>query len=679
MDNQAPANEARFNVVARLPDGRTAESVRPLALAVGISPERVDALVKALGSSRAVRVGASVSKERADKAKLDFTAAGLEVFVEPVLTLAPVETVVSDGRERCPACGDNVIPLAQRQCPSCGVYMDKVSAEAKLRRKILEQERARIAAQLSRDDKAQAERDQKAAEDALRMKIRAELEAEHGLQVKPSLFSGRTGAWRALGLLMLTGGAFGAGWGLKQLTQPQTEVAGPAPAAAGGISMQAVDRIMGSLAEQGGTLSTAGLGAGAGGARPEAEEAAASGVGGTGNAAGLVPGALSGDESLTRIAEERRRRAEGGDVESSAHQDLAKSGSPAAQAADGAASSAQGLLSPLVKTGLVADFAVRLAELGQVPRAREALERLKATPGVKQDPAQAATARLAEFQVQAWAVRVANRPVDAAETLRSDLQRLPDAAQRAVALGRVGAILAGQQGLPEGMPLSFLLKGGEALRAVAPGGVRNAAAGDWLLSMGQALTEDIREHARVGRWNKVQGLAEQLDALAAQTQGSTPLAGLRGLQAQVRRLLGQAEAEEKLVAEATREIAELATPLARAEALRSFGVHSGEPAQARVQAAVRGQVASLEGQKGPEAAYSLARLALLQADAGLFDAYAALKAKALVVPGPNRRESVTLNAELMVGSELAQVRQLHRAGQFGAAEQHLRQLAYELL
>jgi hypothetical protein len=227
--------------------------------------------------------------------------------------------------------------------------------------------------------------------------------------------------------------------------------------------------------------------------------------------------------------------------------------------------------------------------------------------------------------------------------------------------------------------LSFVLRGGEALKSITDPARRNTAGSDWLLSMGRILTADIQEHARTGRWTQVAGVAEQMQVLVDQTKPGLTQAGLRGMQVKVRNLLGEAEVGAQLLDQGLAEVAGLGTRLDRAEALRSLAHESGDPGSPRVAAAVSVQVQALDGQKGLDVALALGKLALLHADAGRFDAHAALKARALLVPGLSARDTRILETELNTGAGLAKAEQLHRAGKFGEAEKAVRQLAYQLL
>ena len=207
-DDAAP----RFDVRARLTGRVPAEVVlKSLVTQVRMPADKAEALVQALRASPSATIGRGVSRERADKARA-LAVDGLEIDVSPVLSLAPKSAVVADEQVECPACGHRGVLSPERQCTACGVYVDKVSPEAAMRRRLLEQERAKLAWQEAHQAQ-QAEHESLAAMEArLREEIRAELERRHGRRRGP--------IWRELWRLpQFIGGfsatvlaAFTAGW-----------------------------------------------------------------------------------------------------------------------------------------------------------------------------------------------------------------------------------------------------------------------------------------------------------------------------------------------------------------------------------------------------------------------------------------------------------------------------------
>ena len=130
-----------FDVVISMPPGAKLETIQRLAeTEAGLPPDRVERLIKVLRSTPNAKVGAAVTLERAEEEKARFTKAGLLVEVTPLLTVQTVSVGSFDGLESCPACGKRSVMPKNRQCPSCGVYIDKLTDEYLLRKKVMQQE-----------------------------------------------------------------------------------------------------------------------------------------------------------------------------------------------------------------------------------------------------------------------------------------------------------------------------------------------------------------------------------------------------------------------------------------------------------------------------------------------------------------------------------------------------------
>ncbi|RZJ23793.1 MAG: hypothetical protein EOO54_10515, partial [Haliea sp.] len=173
-----------------MPPGARLDEIERLARDVaGISPERVERLVQVLRSSPQAKIGSGVTREKADLAKEQFTQAGLLVTVTPLLTIQAAVAGSYDGTFVCPACQKRVVLPDNRQCPACGIFVDKVTDEFLLRRKLLEQERGKIEYAQAKSAKESDKRVREVLEASVRAKVRAELEKEYGIRKgKPGLF-----------------------------------------------------------------------------------------------------------------------------------------------------------------------------------------------------------------------------------------------------------------------------------------------------------------------------------------------------------------------------------------------------------------------------------------------------------------------------------------------------------
>ena len=134
-----------FDVMVSMPSGARLEDIERKARGpAGIRADRVDSLVKMLRNIPQAKIGAGVTRERADKAKEQFAMTGLIVTITPVLAVTGMTTGSFDGMEVCPSCNKRVKLPVNRQCPECSVFVDKVTGEALLKRRIMEQERGKM-------------------------------------------------------------------------------------------------------------------------------------------------------------------------------------------------------------------------------------------------------------------------------------------------------------------------------------------------------------------------------------------------------------------------------------------------------------------------------------------------------------------------------------------------------
>lgn len=652
-------DEPRFDVTVRVPANLRMEELQRRALEdARMAPEKVALLMQKLAHVPYAKVGSAVNKERAERARRDLAATGLEVEITPVLALAPVVEGRPAVAYSCPACGNAVTLTADRQCPSCGVYVDKVSKEEILRRRLLAEEQKRVET-LTTQDASQREKERLAKlEEEMRRRIRAELEQKYGLKTKENFVTGRGGAWRMLGVLALTAMAFAGGFGVNQLIHPQAEPEAKPKSAAGMMSMAQVDQMIGSLGDRmaklgGGEVVTTSLGLDTMGQGPDA---------------------------LVSLAQSERAQGQMplGGAMFKAMQQADPSIRPTAPAstADGKTpSEAEELLSPRDRVLLTGRLALTLAEMGQGGRAHEVVRLLKSESVALTDPAVQAEIRLAEAQVRAWTVVDGTQ----AEALRNELMAIADPGERAVALGRAGAILATHRRLPAELNLAYLIRGGEALKAIPIAALRQQAADDWLVSMGQMLQADLRALARSGQWQKAQALLPQLDAVAVQASPGVARAELMGLQFLARHAMGQVDVAEAALDGALAQLTQQTALTPRAEGLRRLIQRTGVHEHPKLRNAARQLASAVEPLRGAEKAEPLAKLALIEADAGRSSEFDALSTRAEITPGLTPRHASTLYAELLVGSELALARSHHRSGAYGASEASLRKLAAYLL
>ena len=185
LSNAAPAAPC-YDIFVRKSLWADERRIREKALLDQLIPaDKLDKLLTALRQSPRIKVGSAVEREKAYKSKQGFEAAGLEVDLVPVLSLQEKVDPTVDPREECPACGEKVLLTPERQCPACTVFVDKVTDEQRLRRKIMNQERDRVRQLKAREAENSEKRQREKFEAELRKKIREEIE-EGVRSLKPS-------------------------------------------------------------------------------------------------------------------------------------------------------------------------------------------------------------------------------------------------------------------------------------------------------------------------------------------------------------------------------------------------------------------------------------------------------------------------------------------------------------
>jgi hypothetical protein len=713
----APAPEADaqlFDVMVSVPSGARLEDIERLARGpAGIRSDRVDSLIKMLRNIPQAKIGAGVTRDRADKAKEQFAMTGLIVTVTPVLAVTSMTAGSFDGMSVCPSCNKRVMLPANRQCPECGVFVDKVTEEALLKRRIMEQERGKIDFASAREKQELDKKTRETLEASMRAKIRAELEAKYGLNEKGGMFRGTAGLLRAgalVGVLALAfaggKGTSGAGWlptqwmGGSGSTKPAT----PAD----------VDKMLDSV----GPKDAAGAGA--------AAAAGAGAPGGAASNAGLDE--IESDDAIMQAAHGKKFGGKGLTIEQAvaASQALAKSvgnttaeramadnystgagaGAPSAGsgagagaaaaagagaaasvaagagAAPGAAASAQpAAVSSQLKLLLSFDFARQLAEMGQLPRARDMIKVLKASPKVAADPVLASAARVTEMEIKAWSMAgLRDAPLRAAaDALMADAIRLPDAIERSQALSRVAVILSRHAQLPPEAARAFLTQAADAVKAVTDPATRTAAVSEWAVALGESLAAEVTARARTGQWGKAQAAAAQVEGLVRQAPEAASQLRLNALDFQVKQQLGQPAKAAASLQAALAQVDKIADLTQRAAALRAVARLAGGGAEEQMRPLLTALETQALQKGGVDRARALTQLSLLNTEAGLRAKAADLGQKARGSTGLSAEDSVTVSTDLLVRGDLATAKLLHGLGLYAESESVLRELAGYLL
>lgn len=661
--DQHRGNEATgpfYDVYVRIPSGAHLDVIKARALQdARIPADKVEKLIRALASTPRIKIGAEVGRGKADKARQDFTRAGLEVDLVPVLSLEGMQK--AEEQYTCPACGKKVQLTADRQCPSCGVYVDKLSEDYLLRKRIQEQERSRLAFQQAKDIQDGEKREREARETALRKQIREELEREYGLDAKPGVLGRYTGLAKFAGVLVLLGASFGAGQWRAGLSLSSGE--GPAGASRA-ESAQDVDQMIDKLGAPSGAAPNPSELEGASPA-PEDSLMAAAGQGRAGGKTLTVEQAVAAAQTLARSVGNRTGQGGGaggqggpekGDKETSA-------------------------LPTPHRLALGVEFARALAEMGQLPRAREVVKSLRAAPGLAVDADAAALVTQVDFEVRAWGVAGApeGRRRQLVDALRTDASGLPDAALRTRVLARTGAILAQSPGLPPEAAMAFLTLARSTIAQVTDPAQRSRVSGEFLVALSRTLLADSEAKASTGAWARVRALSVDIAALVAQAPDSETAVRLLALDLRGKALAGMGAEALPRLAMALNLVEKEQAVAARAGLLRLLATAPDTFRNAQFQAAIDRLATMAESKLGPAKAQALTTVALLHADVGAQDRFVAYRQRAQETQGLTGPESAMVNADLIVSGEIATARQLHGARAYAEAEALIRKVAGYLL
>ncbi|MBA3592890.1 MAG: hypothetical protein H0W47_03715 [Polaromonas sp.] len=694
-----------FDVMINVPPGARLAEIERLARDVaGIAPDRIERLMQVLQGSPQAKIGSGVTREKADLAKQQFTKAGLLVTVTPLLTIQTALAGSYDGTFACPACNTRVVLPENRQCPACGIFVDKVTDEFLLRRKLLEQERGKIEFAQAKSAKESDKRARELMEASVRAKVREELEKEYGIKrEKPGLFPGSARLFKAVGLLGLVALAFMGGRGFSTEGLPfigtSAKAKDGAPAA---MTAQSLDK-----ATQGGEAA-GGAGGGAGAdatatanatGDPDVDDPMMQAIGGkrvgakgltleqavaAANVLGKSVGnttaerALAGGATGGKAAGAPGGGAGGMDskIDSAAGASGTATQGSAAGPTGGASTDATPTVSKQTKLVLTAEFARTLAELGQSARARGVLKAAMASVDPVAEPAAAAALRSAETRSMAWAIqrREAGAPGKAVEDLKTKILAVADPAERTQLLGQTAVILSRGGQLPPEVPRAFLSLAAESLKSVTGVGQPNAVLGDLAVSMAEVFSNETAARARAGMWSKAQASAAQIEDLIK--QAADPWAQLRlyAVDHQVQLQLGQADKALQRLDAALTQAGKNGNLAERATWLRSIAQLGDAAAQEQMDAMTTSLQSQLESKSGLEKAQALTQLALLYANGGLPARAERYRKMAQATSGLSPAESTAIATDLIVRSDLAMARVLQGLGRYAEAESLLQRV-----
>lgn len=678
-----------FDVIISMPPGAKLETIQKLAeTEAGLPPDRVERLIKVLRSTPNAKVGAAVSMERAEEERARFTKAGLLVEVTPLLTVQTLVAGSYDGLEGCPACGKRAVMPKNRQCPSCGVFIDKLTDEYLLKKKIMQQELGAIEFQKSQSAKNSSKDILASTEAAIRAQVREELEKKYGIS-KAGFFKGKGPILAAslvavaLGLLYagekgVTVGGMSLPWGKKEApagmssTSLQQASAGASAAGSTGVTAGAA----------GATSAVAGSAAADPTGDPDIDDPLIQAAGGKKiGAKGLtIEEALAASKTLAKSAGNTtaERALAGGPGGAAASAGAVNTGG--AVVASGAGSASAGATEAIPKQTkqlLTAEFSSLLAELGQVARSREVLKALAGSINPATDAPAASALQAAQLKLLAWsALRMDGGQVrQVAEDLKVKTQAIANPQERTLLQGQVAVILSRNTLLPPDVPRLFLSLAAESLKAVG-GAQSSAALGDLAVSMAEVFLHETTARARAGGWGKARASAAQVEDLLKQAPDAWAQSRLYAVDYQAKLQTGQTDKASKSLESALGLAGKTSNLQERAVWLRSIAQLSSDAStHEQFEAMANALQAQLNAKTGMEKARGLTELTLLYTAAGLPGKASQLRSLALATGGLSSADSVTINTDLLVRSDLATAKMLHGLGRYAEAEAVLQRVS----
>lgn len=724
-----------FDVVINVPPGASLEEIEHLARDVaGIAADKVDRLIQVLRSSPQAKIGAGVTREKADVAREQFSKAGLLVTITPLLTIQTATAGSYDGSYSCPACQKRVVLPENRQCPACGIFVDKVTEEFLLRRKMMEQERGKIEYQQAKSAKESDKRSREMMEAALRAKVREEVEKEYGIKGKKGL----SGMVKAVGVLALLVVAFVGGKGLSPDGLPWGKSANKDNGQAKVMSADSLEKTAQATGADADSATGASAGAAGGTGDPDLDDPLLQAAAGkqTGGKQLTLEQALAASKTLAKsVGNTTADRAMaggpvGGKAGSAASQaandaidnaidnpagsvDVAgrstagatasggqtgagntassgisfsgggsASGSAGNTAAAGAGAGASSVAVPKqTKQVLTAEFAKVLAEIGQSSRAREVLKAALATSNAASEPEGSAALRNSDIKARAWAIQ--RREIGPArvvsDELKAKIMALDNAAERAQLLGSVAAILSQGGQIAPAIPRDFLSLAADTLKSVTGPGQPNAALGDLAVSMAEVFANEASARIKAGMWSKAQASAAQIDGLIKQAPDAWSQLRLYAIDHQIKQQMGQSDKARQSLDAALAEVGKNANLLQRATWLRSVAQLSDNAADEQLQALATSLQAQLEPQSGADKARALTQLALLYAAGGLPSKADQSRRMAQSTSALSPADSTSINTDLLVRSDLAMAKVLQGLGRYAEAESLLQRVGGYLL
>lgn len=613
-NEQQDESEFTFDVVISIPEWVEKSVVEQRARqSLGAPPEVLNNIMQSLATHRVVKVKNDVPREKADKTARRFESVGFRAEVTHSLKLKKLSQTVSDGKVICPACDNKVKPSAETQCPSCGVYIKNLTPEFLERKRIMKKELERAEYELRDKRRMEDEARRVEFEKKVRAEVRAELERKYKGQKQGLLAKFPP----VVTLVLVLSALVVAFVGGRFLYQTQDKHA-PVVAASASDKEDDIEKVIKQTNQLQADMSKL--------------------------SAPANPDALDAKPLIDP-------------KDSLAVASTPATGSP---------------LSEDSKREVANQLILVLAEIGQIERARDMLEKAVASRRTGADLALSSQLRVVQLQVEAWALVYgrADKPQEQIDALTKMVADLPDAGERTIAAASIGAILLRRADLlPQAADGLFALAD-ESYKAQK---VRDPRIGhDLLVARGRGLLNSAQTRIERGLRQQAVNLTGQLDTMTRiAPESSAPV--LLGFNQQVSQMMGNTSGARASLENALNRLAKLPLPQ-QAVALRSLAEGDGVYQDNTLQNTLSALSATAEKRGGAEYAQVLFEVGLMHAKNGNEVALRLVQQK-LQDAIKSTPELAVYDEKLRGMAEVALAWKARKAGNPAAVEQHLRQAA----
>lgn len=477
--------EYTFDVNISLPEWADRGIIQKRAQeGLGLPEEKIEQMMKTLASHRVLKVKTNVTRTEADSVALLFEEVGFRADISHSLTLKKMTAAESDGKQECPACESRIVPLADTQCPHCGVYIKKLTPEFLAKKRLMKAERERLAAMNELEQRERHAQELKEIERRLRKEIRKELEKEVDVAPAPQQESKKLPLVMPILAVLAIGAAFYGGQKLAFKNMQKS------PTSASNTVASKDDDNVEKILQQTNQL----------------------------------------QNDMARMA---------GSQADAGHLDQKDSLVPASDRP-------KGTQSPAAKQQITRGLVRLLAEIGQVERARDMVEKMIAEHATSIDLKLTAQLRTLQLEVKAWELvhRGVDKPQEQLAELSKMVSEIPDGAERALCAAKLATLLARHPELTLGSTDGLFQVAEDAYKE-QKAGPRQAELGQALLqARGEAILQQAKARASRGMRQQIEGLAGQLDTLARMAPESSAGA-IYGFNQQISKLAGNQEGAAK--------------------------------------------------------------------------------------------------------------------------------------